>query len=245
MTTSAPASRSATAHREGQGDQLGDVSRSRGRTAPLCRRRGTSSGRMRHRARRSVTCARGGAEDRTVNVRMSQPNCERKLSTRRDTEHSRALGGQRNAESRPRPAPDVLDEELLMGREPLRVEVRRVLMEPPRLIGHAVHTDDHRGRDVGRLEDFAPPGSQLTVTGEHHRLGRGRRHVDRDLPTTVVLERLGDEPSRAWLVIHGRTPSPRTAAPWSCAHEHARSGVCRQPEGGAGSGHSRECGDRV
>src|SRR5256885_11935064 len=80
-------------------------------------------------------------------------------------------------------------------------------MEPQRLIGQAVNTDDHRGRYVGRLEDSAPLRDQLTVTGEHDCLGRIWRDVHRDLPTTVVLERLGDEFSRGWLVIHGRARS--------------------------------------
>ena len=69
-------------------------------------------------------------------------------------------------------------------------------MEPQRLIGQPVYTDDHRGRYVGRLEVTAPLRDQLTVTGEHDGLGRIRRDVHRDLPTTVVLERLGDELSR-------------------------------------------------
>ena len=66
-------------------------------------------------------------------------------------------------------------------------------MEPQRLIGQAVNTDDHRGRYVGRLEDSAPLRDQLTVTGEHDCLGRICRDVHRDLPTTVVVERLGDK----------------------------------------------------
>ena len=66
-------------------------------------------------------------------------------------------------------------------------------MEPQRLIGQPVDTDDHRGRYVGRLEDSAPLRDQLAVTGEHDCLGRVRRDVHRDLPATVVLERLGDE----------------------------------------------------
>jgi len=56
-----------------------------------------------------------------------------------------------------------------------------------------VYTDDHRGRHVGRLEVPAPLRDPLTVTGEHDCLGRIRRDVHRDLPPTVVLERLGDK----------------------------------------------------
>src|ERR1700716_1228649 len=66
-------------------------------------------------------------------------------------------------------------------------------MEPQRLIDQPVCTDDYRGRDVGRLEEPAPRRDQLTVTGEHDCLGRTRGDVHRDVPTTVVLERLGDE----------------------------------------------------
>src|SRR5215469_3537291 len=79
-------------------------------------------------------------------------------------------------------------------------------MEPQRLIGQAVNTDDHRGRYVGRLEDSAPLRDQLTVTGEHDCLGRICRDVHRDLPTTVVIERLGDDLSHRSLVTHDRTP---------------------------------------
>ena len=46
-----------------------------------------------------------------------------------------------------------------------------------RLVGEPVDADDHRGRYVGRLEDLAPLRDQLTVAGEHDRLGRGRRDV--------------------------------------------------------------------
>jgi hypothetical protein len=42
----------------------------------------------------------------------------------------------------------------------------------------------------------APQRDQLTVTGEHDRLGRIRRHVHRDLSPTVVVEGLGDKLSR-------------------------------------------------
>ena len=82
-------------------------------------------------------------------------------------------------------------------------------MEPQRLIGQPVDTDDHRGRYVGRLEELAPRRDQLAVAGEHDCLGRSRRDIRRDLPSTVVLERLGDELSRDCAddrsVIHGRT----------------------------------------
>jgi hypothetical protein len=79
-------------------------------------------------------------------------------------------------------------------------------MEPQRLIGQAVYADDHRGRYVGRLEDSAPFRDQLTVTGEHDCLGRLWRDVHRDLPATVVIERLGDNLARGWSVMHSQIP---------------------------------------
>src|SRR5262249_46583765 len=42
----------------------------------------------------------------------------------------------------------------------------------------------------------APLRDQLTVTGEYDRLGRIWRDVHRDLPTTVVVEPLGDKFAR-------------------------------------------------
>jgi hypothetical protein len=84
-------------------------------------------------------------------------------------------------------------------------------MEPSRLISQAMYTDNHRGRYVGRLEDSAPLRDPLTVTREHNCLGRIWRDVHRYLPTTVVLERLGNNLSRGWLVLHGRIPPPQTA----------------------------------
>ena len=115
MTTSAPASRSASAHRVA-------FSRKNGSSVPATRY--VRGSRARHHARRSVTPARRGGEDRTVDVRMPKPDGERQLATRRDTEHRGALGGQRDAETRPRPSADVLDEEPLVCREPFRVEAR-------------------------------------------------------------------------------------------------------------------------
>src|SRR6516225_9910137 len=85
-------------------------------------------------------------------------------------------------------------------------------MEPQRLIGQAVNTDDHGGRYLGRLEDSAPLRDQLTVTGEHDCLGRICRDVHRDLPATVVIERLGDDLSRRSLVAHDRNPRSLRAA---------------------------------
>jgi hypothetical protein len=46
------------------------------------------------------------------------------LTTRRDTAHRGAFGGQRDPETRPRPSADLADEERLVCREPFRVESR-------------------------------------------------------------------------------------------------------------------------
>jgi hypothetical protein len=78
-------------------------------------------------------------------------------------------------------------------REPFRGKARRILLEAEGLIGHPVNTDNQRGGHVRRLQDLAPLREHLPVTGEHDCLGRIRRDVHRDLPTAVVLERLGDE----------------------------------------------------
>jgi hypothetical protein len=152
--------------------------------------------RIRHHGRRSVTSARRRAEDRTVDVGMAKPDGERELSTCGNTKYRRALGGQRDSETRPRPLADVLDEELLVRREPLRVKDRRVLVEPQHLVVGPVSTDNHRRRGVGGLKDAAPPRDQLAVTCEHDCLGRNWRYVHRHLPTTVVVKPLGDELSR-------------------------------------------------
>src|ERR1700721_1583021 len=85
--------------------------------------------RTRHNARRLVTAARRGAQDRTVDMWMPKPKSESQLSTRRDTEHCGTFSGQRHAKPRLRPSADVLDEELLVCREPLRLKTRRVLVE--------------------------------------------------------------------------------------------------------------------
>ena len=88
-------------------------------------------------------------------------------------------------------------------------------MKPPRLIGQPVNTDDHRGRHAGCFQDLTPLRDELTVTGEHDCLGRVRRHVHRDLPSTVILERLGNELPRDRaddrLVLHSRARSLRAS----------------------------------
>src|SRR5580658_6318945 len=156
---------------------------------------------------------------------MPNPQGERQLSSRRVTEYRCALGWQRDSETRPGPSADVLDEELLVCREPFGVKDRRVFMKPRHLFGQPVHTDDHRGRYVGRFEEGAPLRDPLAVACKYDCLGRIRRDVHRDQTTSVVVEkRLGDELSRdgvsrgrfrRWfgtacaadcLVIHCRTP---------------------------------------
>src|SRR5580658_4445820 len=69
-------------------------------------------------------------------------------------------------------------------------------MEPQHLIGQPMYADDHCGRYVGLLEQPAPLRDSLTVTGEDDCFGRLRWNVHRDLPSTVVLEHLGDKLSR-------------------------------------------------
>ena len=70
-------------------------------------------------------------------------------------------------------------------------------MQPQRLIGRPMDTDDHCRGYVSCLNGFAPLRDQLTVPSEYDRLGRSRRDIHRDLPTTVVLnESLGDELTR-------------------------------------------------
>src|SRR5580698_8266425 len=114
--------------------------------------------RTRHNARRPVTAARRGTQDRTEDMWMSKPKSERQLSTRRRAEHGGTFSGERHAKPRLRPSANVLDEELLVCREPLRLKARRVLMEPQHLIGQPMYTDDQCGRYVGLLEQPAPLG---------------------------------------------------------------------------------------
>src|ERR1700728_1101070 len=73
----------------------------------VCARR-----RARHTARRLVTAARRGAEDRTEDMWMPKPKREGQLSTRRGAEHRGSFSGQRHAKPRFRPSANVLDEEL-------------------------------------------------------------------------------------------------------------------------------------
>src|SRR5258708_36965857 len=69
-------------------------------------------------------------------------------------------------------------------------------MEPQHLIGQPMYTDDHCGRYIGLLEQPVPLRDSLTVSDEDDCFGRVQWNVHRDLPSTVVLEHLGDKLSR-------------------------------------------------
>ncbi len=69
-------------------------------------------------------------------------------------------------------------------------------MEPQRVIGQPMDTDDHGGRNVASLEQRAPLRNPLTIASEYDQLWRILRNVHRDLASTVVLEGFGDELSR-------------------------------------------------
>jgi hypothetical protein len=105
-----------------------------------------------------------------------------------------------------------------------------------------VCTDDHGGRYIGRLEDAASLRDQLTVTSEHDCLGWIRRDVRRDLPTPVVIERLGDELSRSSSVMRGRIPRLRAAYGSSntegvvCRTLSSRVSLLKRADGGTWSG---------
>ena len=75
------------------------------------------------------------------------------------------------------PKADIVDKEVFVCRESVRIEARRVLVEPQNLVSQPVDTDNHRGRHVGRLEGLTPLRDQLTVTGEHDCLGRIGRYT--------------------------------------------------------------------
>ena len=164
----------------------------------LLRARGQVRARERARQRRGwpVATAGRGAQDRAVDVRVAQADRERELAAGRDAEHRGARGRQRDAEPRPSPPAHVGYEELLVGREPVRVETGRVLVQPLHLIVEAVRADDQRRRPGRRFERRAPPPGQLAVAREHDRLRHGRRYVRGDLAPAVVAEGLGDELSR-------------------------------------------------
>ena len=66
-------------------------------------------------------------------------------------------------------------------------------MDPQRLVVQAVCADDHRGRQAGCLRGLLPRRDQLAITGEDDGFWQNWRDICRDLPTTVVVKRLGDE----------------------------------------------------
>src|SRR2546423_15721023 len=105
---------------------------------------------------------------------MSKPNGERELPTRRNTKHRRALGGQSYPETRPRPRTDLLDEKPLVGGKPFRIEARRILVEPQRLVGHAGRADGHGPRHVRCFKKPAPLRDHLSITSEYNRLRPSR-----------------------------------------------------------------------
>src|ERR1700691_5975124 len=69
-------------------------------------------------------------------------------------------------------------------------------MEPLRLFGQTMYTHDHCRPCVCIFEQPAPLRDSLTVAGEDDCFGRVRWNVYRDLPSTVVLERLSDKLAR-------------------------------------------------
>ena len=122
---------------------------------------------------------------------MSKADRERKLSARRNATHRRAFGGQIYAKARPYPCADVLDKQLLVCAKPIRVEIRRILLQPQGLVGDAVNADNHRRRRILRFKKPTPLRYQLTVTGEYDRLRWVVRNVHRHLSAIIVVERLG------------------------------------------------------
>src|SRR5262249_42910284 len=132
--------------------------------------------------------------------------------------HRHSPGGSTHAETRPHPRTDVLEEKPLVCGKPLRIETRRILVQPPSLVGDAVRTDDHGRRRVRGFKKPTPLRDHLTVTSEHDRLRRIGRNVNGDLATTVVAENLGDkftrdrvDPRRFWRreFVHVFTPRRR------------------------------------
>lgn len=146
-----------------------------------------------------LTGARRSAEDGTVDIWMAKPDCKRQLRTCRDSEHTGPFGKYRYAKPRRCPPSEVVDEELLVCREPVRVEARRILGEPQSFVGEPVNADDHCRGHVQRCETRAPLRDQLSITGEYDCLRRARWNINGDPTPTVVVERLGDQIS-----CHGR-----------------------------------------
>src|SRR5215831_15049756 len=127
---------------------------------------------------------------------MAKANCQRQLTACRNTKDGRAVGRKGYTETGSYPCTDVPDEKRFMRSEPLRIELWRILVKPQRLVGNAVHANDHGRRQIGGFKNHAPLRDHLAVTGKYNRLGRIWRDVNSDPPTRVVVERLANEFSR-------------------------------------------------
>ena len=130
---------------------------------------------------RSVTRARGGAEDHAVDIGMSQAQGECQLTTRRDSHDGGAV---RRAAS-PRSATPSTRE------RPRRRTVSWAANPADRTSGSTRAAAAFRPRcrcvpminsrrQIERLKIRTPRGQQLTVTGEHDRLRRFRGDIGRD-----------------------------------------------------------------
>jgi hypothetical protein len=85
--------------------------------------------------------ARWGAEDRARDVGTAKTVSERQFSACRNSTDRGPIGPQRYTETPCRPPVDVVHEELLVRREALRVETRRILLKPECFIDTA---SEHR-----------------------------------------------------------------------------------------------------
>lgn len=109
---------------------------------------------------------------------MAKAHGKRELCARRDAEHRGSVGWQLDREAQMSPSAQVIDEELLVCREPFEIGgewgcalPRRVLMERERLIVQAACTDHHRGRHVGSPRERlpgAPEWQQIETWCQEH-----------------------------------------------------------------------------
>jgi hypothetical protein len=170
---------------------------SRERTAPACRRRSRRVGAT------SASRQAGGnprpATRRTLRHRRQDDEAPWQAPARRHTAHSSSVGpaGPRTAHAPNGARPG---RRTLVCRETLRIKGKvrralagRVLVDPSRLIGDAMGSNDHGGRHTGCLENASPRRDQLAVAGEDDGLRRCRRYVRRDLPSSVVLKLGGNK----------------------------------------------------
>jgi hypothetical protein len=85
-------------------------------------------------------------------------------------------------------------------------------VEPQRLVGRAVRANDQGRRQIRSLKTPSPVRDHVAVTGEYNRRWRIGWDVHRDLPTIIIVERLGNNlacdrhPSNV-LSVHGDTPA--------------------------------------